>query len=365
MQYKEREHVHYFDYLRAIAAFFVIYMHVSAFPLRAGINADWHFINVLVSLGFTAVPLFFMMSGYLLLSDEKSTDIKSLLKRRLPKLIVPLIFWSLVAIITRLYYTNSLSAENIFDTCVSALASPAAVHLWYVYTLVALYLISPILYGGLKNLSRGGHILVLSIIALVSLKPALQAVLPANLDRFLEIKFITQMGFLGNHLCTFILGFYLGKLKKKVPNSLLIFTIAALLAIISFGTYKLSISEYNQTFQNQSAGWEIFLAAAIFLLFKQVANKKSKILSRLPLIPLSLAIYMMHNILLYAMEREEIIAKTFGETLINSLAIYAVCFIVTKTLATIKPLCYLTTGIPFKRASNTCNWIYTFKKPAE
>lgn len=365
MQLTEREHVHYFDYLRVIAAFFVIYMHVAAFSLRAGISADWHFINGLTSLAFTAVPLFFMMSGYLLLSNEKTADVRALLKHRLPKLIIPLIFWSLVAIITRLYCTDALSGSNIFDACVSALASPAAVHLWYVYTLVALYLISPILYGGLKNLSRGGHILVFTICALVSVKPALQALLPASFDRFLEIKFITQMGFLGNHLCTFILGFYLGKFRKKIPNAILIFSIVFCLAVIIFGTFRLSLTEYNQTFQNQSAGWEIFLAAAIFLLFKQIANKKSKILSRASLIPLSLSIYMMHNILLYAMEREEIIAKSFGETLLNSIAIYAICFIVTKTLATIKPLCYLTTGLPYKKASKTCNWIYTFKKPAE
>ncbi|MBR5272390.1 MAG: acyltransferase [Clostridia bacterium] len=361
---QEREHVHYFDYLRILAAFFVIYMHVSAHALRGEINIQWHFINGTVSLAFTAVPLFFMMSGYLLLTSDGTNDIPSLLKRRLPKLILPLIFWSLTAIITRLYYTDALSAKNIFDAAIEAFNSPAMVHLWYVYTLFALYLIAPVLYNGLKNLSRGGHALVLVIILLVSIKPALQAVLPQSLDRFLEFKLITQMGFLGNHLCTFILGFYLGKLKKKIPNSLLIVAILAIWGLITFGTYRLSTTEYNQAFQNQSAGWEIFLAAAIFLLFKQVANKKSKILSRIPVIALSLPIYMMHNVLLYGMERNDIIAHSFTDTVLNSILIYAICFVVTKTLATIKPLCYLTTGIPFKKASKTCNWIFTFKKPS-
>jgi len=362
MQHKEN--IYYFDYLRVIAAFLVIFMHVAATPLRAGINTDWHLINGLTSLAFTAVPLFFMMSGYLLLSNESTTDITALLKRRLPKLIVPLIFWSVVVIVGRLYYTDTLNATNFFDSFVSAFNSPAMVHLWYVYTLVALYLVAPILYNGLKGLSRGGHILVLTLVLLVSLKPALQALLPQSYDRFLEFKFITQMGFLGNHLCTFILGFYLGKMKKKIPNWLLVFAILAIWGLITYGTYRLSIIEYNQTFQNQSAGWEIFLAAAIFLLFKQVANRKSAILSRIPVIPLSLSIYMMHNIFLFAMGQSGIIAKTFGDTILNSLIIYVVCFVIAKTLATIKPLCYLATGIPFKKASKSCNWIFTFKKPS-
>ena len=33
-----------------------------------------------------------------------------------------------------------------------------------------------------------------------------------------------------------------------------------------------------------------------------------------------------------------------------------------KTVATIKPLCYLLTGISYKTACETCNWIYTYNK---
>ena len=59
----ERPHVDYFDGLRIFAALCVIFMHTAAGPLRAGVNTDWHLLNVCTSLAFTAVPLFFMMSG--------------------------------------------------------------------------------------------------------------------------------------------------------------------------------------------------------------------------------------------------------------------------------------------------------------
>lgn len=67
----ERAHVEYFDWLRIIAALSVIFMHTAAGPLRAGINTGWHLLNVCTSLAFTAVPLFFMMSGYLLMTSGK------------------------------------------------------------------------------------------------------------------------------------------------------------------------------------------------------------------------------------------------------------------------------------------------------
>lgn len=60
-------------------------MHTAAGPLRAGINTGWHLLNVCTSLAFTAVPLFFMMSGYLLMTSRKTADISVLLRHRLPR----------------------------------------------------------------------------------------------------------------------------------------------------------------------------------------------------------------------------------------------------------------------------------------
>lgn len=95
----ERPHVDYFDGLRIFAALCVIFMHTAAGPLRAGVNTDWHLLNVCTSLAFTAVPLFFMMSGYLLMTSRKTADISVLLRHRLPRLVVPLAGWTVVAVL--------------------------------------------------------------------------------------------------------------------------------------------------------------------------------------------------------------------------------------------------------------------------
>lgn len=79
-----KKHVYYFDYIRLIAAIGVIYMHTAAQPLRMTVNSDWHAMNIITCFAFTAVPLFFMMSGYLLLNSEKTADISFLVKKRLP-----------------------------------------------------------------------------------------------------------------------------------------------------------------------------------------------------------------------------------------------------------------------------------------
>ena len=80
---KKNYYIHYFDYIRFMAMICVIYMHGAAIGLRGTINADWHFINIITSFSFIAVSLFFMMSGYLLLSNPKTLDIAYLVKKRI------------------------------------------------------------------------------------------------------------------------------------------------------------------------------------------------------------------------------------------------------------------------------------------
>ena len=132
----ERAHVEYFDWLRIIAALSVIFMHTAAGPLRAGINTGWHLLNVCTSLAFTAVPLFFMMSGYLLMTSRKTADISVLLRHRLPRLVVPLAGWTVVAVLWQLFLAHTLTPGAIRAQLVAALNGPVMVHFWYLYTLI-------------------------------------------------------------------------------------------------------------------------------------------------------------------------------------------------------------------------------------
>lgn len=155
----ERPHVDYFDGLRIFAALCVIFMHTAAGPLRAGVNTDWHLLNVCTSLAFTAVPLFFMMSGYLLMTSRKTADISVLLRHRLPRLVVPLAGWTVVAVLWQMFLAHTLTPGAIWAQLVTALHGPVMVHFWYLYTLIALYALSPILYGGIQVLGKSGRVI--------------------------------------------------------------------------------------------------------------------------------------------------------------------------------------------------------------
>lgn len=301
----ERAHVGYFDWLRIIAALSVIFMHTAAGPLRAGINTGWHLLNVCTSLAFTAVPLFFMMSGYLLMTSRKTADISVLLRHRLPRLVVPLAGWTVMAVLWQMFLAHTLT--------------PGAIR---VQLVAAQYV---------------------------------------DLDIFGKLKIF------GGHMATFVLGYLLGSYEKKIPNWLLVLGAAGTLAVISVGTWLLTVrtGEFNQNFQNQSSGFEIVLAACIFLLCKQTCNRPPRAWVRAALgsvVSLSMAIYLMHNIFLSMLYSVGVSPRSFGGTVGVTLLVFAACFAVTKTVATVKPLCYLATGKTYAEACRSCNWVYTFRR---
>lgn len=357
----EKKHICYFDYIRVFAALCVVYMHVASGPLRGALNRDWHFINLFTCAGFTAVPLFFMMSGYLLLSGKKSMNIDVLLKKRLPRLLVPLCAWTVVALLWKAWQAHSLSGFR--SGLVAALSTPAWTHFWYMYTLIALYVLSPILCGGLQSLDPKGRVFVLILALLPTVQAILRLLLPDKLTALVNLDIIDKVTVYGGHLSTFVLGYYLGSMKKRIPNGWLLLAAGVLLGTITFGTYRLTVQagQFIQSFQNQACGFEILLAAVVFLMFKQNADRESRFLKRVPIVPLSLAIYLMHGILL-SMLGSFLTVSSFFDTVCVTLLTFALCFAATKTAATVKPLCYPVTGLSYRNACESCNWVYTWRK---
>ena len=171
----------------------------------------------------------------------------------------------------------------------------------------------------------------------------------------------------GGSMATFVLGYLLGSYEKEIPNWLLALGAVVLLAVISVGTWVRTVrtGEFNQSFQNQSAGFEIVLASCIFLLCKQTCNRPPRAWVKAvtgPVVALSMAVYLMHNIFLSMLFSVGVSVRSFGSTVGVTLLAFAACFVVTKTVATIRPLCYLATGKTYAEACRSCNWVYTFRR---
>jgi surface polysaccharide O-acyltransferase-like enzyme len=145
----DRKRILYFDILRIIAIFAVIFQHVAAtewFNINA---AHWNILNFYHILPGFAVPVFIMVSGALHLSAS-DRGIKYFLNRALKVLFI-LFFWIIVYKTVFLIHDFVKYRKINFDLVKSVphdlLMFPGGTysHLWFLNMIIGLYLLSPVI----------------------------------------------------------------------------------------------------------------------------------------------------------------------------------------------------------------------------
>lgn len=135
------------DLVRAVATVLVVFIHtaglVAAPGPRAGTTPFWAGL-IYDSLARPSVPLFVMLTGWLLLDPARQTEsITMFLWRRLGRVVLPLVTWSLIAFGWLAIRDHRAADWAQFPR--QFLNGPLFYHLWYVYVLIGLYLVVPLL----------------------------------------------------------------------------------------------------------------------------------------------------------------------------------------------------------------------------
>lgn len=170
--------VYFLDYLRVVATFMVILVHcIEPFYLGGegtyiASKSDALWITCINSLLRTSVPLFVMMSSYLLLPLQDSTE--SFFRRRAVRVLVPFIIWSLLyAVIPAWGSGGDVDIIGNLKT-LSLNFLPLSGHLWFVYMIMGVYLVMPILTPWLERVSARGERIFIAIWLLATAVPFLR-----------------------------------------------------------------------------------------------------------------------------------------------------------------------------------------------
>ena len=116
------------DLIRVFAIVLVISIHVSGVGFSNFQSSEWAAVNFYESFSRFAVPLFFMVTGALLV--PRTNSIESII-RRVWKVTAPLFVWSLAYIIF-FRVTNVRSASAPWEI----FSNPVVYHFWFLYTLI-------------------------------------------------------------------------------------------------------------------------------------------------------------------------------------------------------------------------------------
>lgn len=267
---KNTSRILYIDLLRIISIFGVVLLHVSASFVAdmysRGVGSWWAG-NVIDSATRWCVPIFLMVSGILMLGNNKKEGIIDFLRRRLVKVAIPLVFWSIVYILWTERTNIELNLSYILELAKKVYEGEVYIHLWYLYVIIGLYLVTPIIKPYIENVERSNILYFLSIWFVSN-------GIIGIFGRFTGIEIGVNLSFFHWSIGYYILGYFLSKekLSKKQRGIIYSLGIIGLLATI-FGTYILTRNNngvYVPHLYSYFALNVMFMAISVFVLFKNI-----------------------------------------------------------------------------------------------
>lgn len=197
----------YLDVIRVIACMMVIIMHA---PIP-GVGAESHgpFLVLISYLTAPCVPLFFMVSGSLLLPCKKEVTAINYFKKRIGKVAGPTIAFSLFYMVINESTNWPISILSI------PFSSQGHGILWFMYTLIGLYLLVPIISPWIKQVSKRELEIYLLLWIITQCYPYLSLFLEVNSSNTGILYYFT--GYAGYFLLGYYLNHYPVSLKWLLP----------------------------------------------------------------------------------------------------------------------------------------------------
>ena len=190
------------DILRILACLMVVTMHA---PLP-GSASNGLFLSALSYLTAPGIGLFFMVSGALLLPIK--IDARLFLKKRFSKIAIPTLIWSVIYLAIMVWTKKEpFSWKALFSIPFSAQGNPT---FWFLYTLMGLYLLAPILSPWLKAASRRELEFYLLLWVVSLCYPLLRLIFDINTSTTGILYYFT------GHVGYFVLGHYLKKYPDRI-----------------------------------------------------------------------------------------------------------------------------------------------------
>jgi surface polysaccharide O-acyltransferase-like enzyme len=294
------------DLIRTVAIVGVIVLHATkdatSFQPTAQFEVlRWWMVDVYQSLSRAGVPLFAMLTGALLLQPFKEGEsLRVFFRKRWVRIGLPFLFWG-AAYFAWSYFVHDEALTSSF--IIQGVLTGPYFHFWYLYMLVGLYLLTPILRIVVAHADRKilKYFLVVWFVGAVLSIPGFFGVY--SLDR----NVFTIPLWVGY----FLLGIYL--LNVRVRRSILWGLMVLGFALTVIGTYAIAATvggTLTYAFQDYFSPTTILAAVMLFLLLNTVQAPSSQAFAGHPKISRllstisqnTLSIYLFHVMVIEAIQ---------------------------------------------------------------
>lgn len=203
--------VHYIDCLRVFACLLVVSVHCNFMPENP---KDHIWAQILGVLGAPSSELFLAISGSLLIPVR--TTQKYFYRRRFSKLLPPLLLWSIVGIVFYVLTGQRSPSEIGYMLFSLPFRSVIIPPFWFMYSIIGMYLIAPILTPYLNQNGRSGVLFLLALWVISLILPLGNLIFDGFYSAEGNYKYLLSSfsGYTGYML----LGYYLRKYPLKITE---------------------------------------------------------------------------------------------------------------------------------------------------
>ena len=283
---ERKDRIIYLDFLRIAACFAVIALHVAAsgFEGAAVGSYRWNVFNIIDSAVRCAVPVFVMISGSVFLDPKKEIGLKTLFGKYVLRMAVAFVFWS--GLYAAVQYFEGVRLRTVANNFVTG-----GSHLWFLYMIAGLYVVSPLLRKITESKKTTYYFLALWVASsvLYNTLSAFASVLAPRLAPWLdaaasETSLYLAYGYTG----FFVLGRFLHEndLPKNIRRLIYILGLAgAAFTVVATLFSSVKNGMLNTVFYNNMSVGVALEAVGVFVFFKynvrgKVSEKTEKILAR-------------------------------------------------------------------------------------
>jgi surface polysaccharide O-acyltransferase-like enzyme len=296
----------YLSKLKVLAISMVLVLHVAASvrdQMHQMAHLNWLIAALMDALARAGVPLFVMISGALLLGKEETIPV--FYRKRFGRLWIPFLVWGLAYAL----YDQAQNAHTFqpWEAILTVLQRPAFYHLWYLYMLVGLYLITPFIRILMQHIHQGQLALLLKLWFVFSI---LLPHLYAQSLIWLDYPFHFGFGLNGVdlYLGYYLLGFYLhryGLHGLRFSGHMTIFAIVSLLMVAASYALYIKGNAYNPLYLLNESPFVLVQAMVLFSAFKRKNEFSNDFMAHAigQIATLSFGIYLVHPLIIDVLHR--------------------------------------------------------------
>ncbi|MCD8314790.1 MAG: acyltransferase family protein [Firmicutes bacterium] len=283
-----------------------------------------------------AVPVFFMITGSLLLNPQKPISFKKCLSKYCFRIVLALFVFGIPFAMMRLYMeTRTINLLMLVKAVGCVFTNSGLSHLWYLYSLIGIYLLLPVIEMFVDHADRNTFSYILTTMFIfVFCLPTLSDLIGAEIAFSMPLKYPVFYVMLGYYLKE-----YIGKWKARYCL-IGIFSILAVFVVADYFNFTSGVlASYDSPFT-------ALLAALIFMVFKNInqdgiTESKAALLWKID--RLCFGVYLVHPVFIQFVYRVlKITPLSFSLYPLAILAFslfFVICsFFASRVMSLIKPL---------------------------